>query len=257
MVMDGKGPDGVAPLPVRLARSLVAPVGDAYLTLRYLVKAARLRRRTEGVTDHGALFDAVSGFREFRPVQVRSEFLRLMERLGRRPPRAICEIGMAKGGTAFLFARVAAPDARIVTIDKGLHPPRAAAVRRFALKGQRIHCLHGDSHLEATLHRAQELAGTRCFDFLFIDGDHSYDGVRRDFELFSPWVEPEGVIAFHDIVLDFRTRHGRKTRTYTGGAPRFWEELKARSPGAEDFVENPEQDGFGIGLIPRAGGEGA
>ena len=33
---------------------------------------------------------------------------------------------------------------------------------------------------------------------LFIDGDHSYEGVRADFEAWSPRVAPGGVIAFHD-----------------------------------------------------------
>lgn len=35
---------------------------------------------------------------------------------------------------------------------------------------------------------------------LFIDADHSYEGVRRDFELWSPLVAPGGLIIFHDYV---------------------------------------------------------
>ena len=34
---------------------------------------------------------------------------------------------------------------------------------------------------------------------LFIDGDHSYEGTRLDFALWSPHVVPGGVIAFHDV----------------------------------------------------------
>jgi len=37
-------------------------------------------------------------------------------------------------------------------------------------------------------------------DFLFIDGDHTYEGVKRDFEMYSPLVRNGGIIAFHDIV---------------------------------------------------------
>jgi len=36
------------------------------------------------------------------------------------------------------------------------------------------------------------------FDFLFIDGDHSYSAVKRDFEEWSEKLEPSGFIAFHD-----------------------------------------------------------
>ncbi|MBC7851046.1 MAG: class I SAM-dependent methyltransferase [Chitinophagaceae bacterium] len=36
-------------------------------------------------------------------------------------------------------------------------------------------------------------------DFLFIDGDHSIEGCKSDFELFSPRIVPGGYIAFHDF----------------------------------------------------------
>ncbi|HEX9463018.1 MAG TPA: class I SAM-dependent methyltransferase [Alphaproteobacteria bacterium] len=34
---------------------------------------------------------------------------------------------------------------------------------------------------------------------LFIDGDHAYESVKRDFTLYAPHVEPEGLICFHDV----------------------------------------------------------
>ncbi len=234
-------------LPGRIARSIVARTGDAFLSLKYLRLARQLRDRTKGISDRGALFDAVAAFPEFRAAQVRPEFLALLARLAERPPRTICEIGMATGGTAFLFARIAAPDAVFVTIDCIHHPARRAAVRRFATADQRIFCLQGDSHQPSTLEEARRLVGGSGFDF-----DHSYEGVRADFELFAPFVRPEGRIAFHDIVLDYKTRHGRDTGTYTGGVPRYWTEVRSRCPAAEEFVDDPEQDGFGIGFIPRA-----
>jgi predicted O-methyltransferase YrrM len=44
-------------------------------------------------------------------------------------------------------------------------------------------------------------------DFLFIDGDHTYKGVKEDFEMYSPLVRKGGVIAFHDI-----TKHPHSNR---------------------------------------------
>jgi predicted O-methyltransferase YrrM len=35
---------------------------------------------------------------------------------------------------------------------------------------------------------------------IFIDGDHSYDAVRRDFELWEKHLVPGGVVAFHDCL---------------------------------------------------------
>src|SRR5205814_7117978 len=35
-------------------------------------------------------------------------------------------------------------------------------------------------------------------DFIFIDGDHSYEGLRGDWEAWNPLVAPQGIIALHD-----------------------------------------------------------
>jgi len=41
-------------------------------------------------------------------------------------------------------------------------------------------------------------------DFMFIDGDHSYEGIAKDWELFSCKIVPGGIIALHDTsVPDF------------------------------------------------------
>ena len=36
------------------------------------------------------------------------------------------------------------------------------------------------------------------FDFVLIDGDHSYEGVKSDFLKIRPYVRSGGVICFHD-----------------------------------------------------------
>ena len=35
-------------------------------------------------------------------------------------------------------------------------------------------------------------------DFIFIDGDHSYEGIKRDWEDWSKKIKPGGIIALHD-----------------------------------------------------------
>jgi predicted O-methyltransferase YrrM len=35
---------------------------------------------------------------------------------------------------------------------------------------------------------------------VFLDGDHSYVCTKADFERVAPWVAPEGVVAFHDVI---------------------------------------------------------
>jgi predicted O-methyltransferase YrrM len=61
------------------------------------------------------------------------------------------------------------------------------------------------AHLTAVRKRSGELrpADVRLpVHLAFIDGDHSYEAVRRDFDTVAQWLAPDGVIAFHDFAND-------------------------------------------------------
>jgi predicted O-methyltransferase YrrM len=60
-------------------------------------------------------------------------------------------------------------------------------------------------------------------DLLFIDGDHTYEGVKRDWELFVPYVNPFGVVLFHDTIWDLQPDAGTRRDM---GVPRFVDELR-------------------------------
>ena len=66
---------------------------------------------------------------------------------------------------------------------------------------------------------------TLPIDMLFIDGDHSYDGVRRDWDLFSPFVTQFGVVVFHDTTWELHP--GSEYSRDDMGVPRFVEDLRA------------------------------
>jgi predicted O-methyltransferase YrrM len=66
---------------------------------------------------------------------------------------------------------------------------------------------------------------TRQIDMIFIDGDHSYAGVKRDWDLFVPHVRPFGVVIFHDTLWDLMSNLGPVRADM--GVPRFVEELRA------------------------------
>jgi predicted O-methyltransferase YrrM len=67
-------------------------------------------------------------------------------------------------------------------------------------------------------------------DLLFIDGDHSYEGVKGDFEMFRPWLREHSLVAFHDSMWGFRpTRLDGSPHTLGGlGVPRFLDELRQK-----------------------------
>lgn len=95
------------------------------------------------------------------------------------------------------------------------------------------------------------LAGD-LIDFLFIDGPFLRWRLRRLLDVCTAG-PPGGHIAFRDIVPDYRTRSGIETDHDVGEVPRFWETIKHRYVNVLDFVEDREQDGYGIGLIEWPG----
>jgi predicted O-methyltransferase YrrM len=66
---------------------------------------------------------------------------------------------------------------------------------------------------------------SRPIDVLFIDGDHSYEGVRRDWELFSPHVRRMGIVIFHDTLWELAGDSSGYRRDDMG-VPRFVDELR-------------------------------
>ena len=58
-----------------------------------------------------------------------------------------------------------------------------------------------------------------------------------------------GVVAFHDIVPDFKTRYGKDSGMWVGEVPKYWKELKAQYSSTIEIIEDTQQDGQGIGLI--------
>ena len=70
----------------------------------------------------------------------------------------------------------------------------------------------GDSHLDETLNKVKEISPV--YDFLFIDGDHTYEGVKKDFEMYVPLVKERGLILMHDIT------------NKDAGVKDFWKEIK-------------------------------
>jgi predicted O-methyltransferase YrrM len=165
-----------------------------------------------------------------RPIlmgQVRSEILQLAKLLQANPPKRSLEIGTNYGGTLFLLCTISPPDAMIISVDLpsgrfgGGYPRRKAPLfRKFVTGDQELHLLRADSHSLRTKDRVMQILDGEKLDYIFIDADHTYAGVQRDFEMYSPLVRSGGIIAFHDIVT-----HEQKTECQV---EQFWNEVKHR-----------------------------
>lgn len=175
------------------------------------------------------------------PAQSRYEILELLKVLDELKPKTILEIGTLEGGTLFLFTRVVSKNATIISVDlppaKFIFKLRTPLYKTFAFKTQQLRLIKDDSHDKITLEKVKNILNDKKVDFLFIDGDHSYEGVKKDFDMYSGLVESNGIIAFHDILPQ-----------PDSGVDKFWNEIKPRYKYTE-IIDEKGKNKLGIGLI--------
>lgn len=162
-----------------------------------------------------------------RASQEDAELAWLLEAAAVWDPRSILEIGVARGGLTSRLCR-AFPEAAVAAIDPALpawHPDLGM-----------VRWLPGSSSDPAVIERASAWAP---FDLVFIDGDHSYEAVRSDWETY--WPLTRTALCFHDIV----------DGPETAGVPRLWREIKARPFIVREIVADWKQGWAGIGVVLR------
>jgi predicted O-methyltransferase YrrM len=127
---------------------------------------------------------------------------------------AIVEIGSYKGKSTVMMAKVAKHYGRgpIIAIDPhNFNSPELQEQRsetnRSSFDEYMSNIRNAGVEDLIETHRAYSsdvaLAWNRPIRFLWIDGDHTYQGAKGDFEGFSRHVSPEGVVAFHDALHEF------------------------------------------------------
>jgi predicted O-methyltransferase YrrM len=194
-----------------------------------------------------SVIDLAFQHRGISPIQRRSELLEFARIVERLRPKTVLEIGTCNGGTLLVLCRLADPTAKVISIDLpggkfggGYEFFRGPVLRRMKKSQQKLHLFRADSHKRETQVTFAHALESAKLDLLFIDGDHTYEGVRCDFEMYSQFVRSGGIIAFHDIVPG--------PRELVGEVSRFWTELKS-SCRHREIVEDPRQPWGGIGVL--------
>ena len=178
--------------------------------------------------------------------QRKNEFCSFIEFLNKHKISVIVEIGTADSGTHLLLSELVCWQKTMVAIDLEIRNRKSlSAINSY--NDKRLY-IEASSHSIGTHSQLLSLLKNKKIDLLFIDGDHSYEGVKKDFDLYKSSVSKNGIIAFHDIVPDSFSRTGIKTSSYVGEVPNFWNEIK-KNYKHKEFIESDAQDGCGIGII--------
>lgn len=116
------------------------------------------------------------------------ELWQLLRYAAELKPKVIVEIGVDGGGSLRTW-EAAFPAALVLGIE-------ANHTKRPELSD--LNVVFGRSAAGATVDELKTILRHRPIDVLFIDGDHSFAAVKRDYQLYEPLVRPGGIIAFHD-----------------------------------------------------------
>jgi glycosyltransferase involved in cell wall biosynthesis/GT2 family glycosyltransferase/predicted O-methyltransferase YrrM len=142
-------------------------------------------------------------------MQIPLEIENLQLTVVNRQPKIIVEIGTANGGTLARWLEV--PSAEIViSIDYpiGIHGGQGFEERTYVisdaleqanLTNKQFFAINGDSKDPYLVERLREILNGKKIDFLFIDGDHTYQGVKGDYDLYEQFLNENSIVGFHDI----------------------------------------------------------
>jgi predicted O-methyltransferase YrrM len=147
-------------------------------------------------------------------------------------PNVCVEIGSARGRSACYIGMALKENGigKLFAIDP--HEPTTwnddAAVDTFDVIRTNLATIGVTEQVEMLRSYSGDVAKAwnRPIDLIFIDGDHSYEGVKRDWDLFTPHVKEFGLVIFHDTIWDVRP--DPRWMRPDMGVPRFVEELRCK-----------------------------
>lgn len=169
--------------------------------------------------------------------QVPEEYAELLLWLKSKNFKHFLELGIGKGGS-FLLNTLFQP-----TLESSYAVDNCAYWKNDQLKSveEKISFLQSTSHAEIIFFNVSTddffLHNDKVFGCIFIDADHSYESVSKDFSNALKYLHPDGYIIFHDV-----------NSVFCPGLVRFWNEIKNET--CTEFIHSSK---CGIAIYKSSG----
>lgn len=256
-----------------LEKVLKAPVVD---DLAYHFSRKDLKIQMDSEEDISDIIDTVvnirPGYGQYKvySIQLSDELYQLLKLVRKENTERVLEIGTANGGSFYTWCRGIPGIEDVVSLDLpngryggGYNERKINIFESFSNKVN-MEFVRGNSHKESTYKEVANIAGEEGFDFIFIDGDHSFEGVKMDFQMYKQLLAEDGVIALHDIkhhpndpnVVNKRRKNtDAEDRHLNWGiahpdvnVKEFWDDI-CEEYQTKEIISHPDQTWGGIGVI--------
>ncbi len=172
-------------------------------------------------------------------------------------PEVAVEIGSAIGWSACMVGSALRDNGRGMLYAIDPHMPTewndGTVTDTFPIITRNVENLRLERHVSIVRKTSGDAAKgwSRKVDLIFIDGDHSYEGVKSDWELFLPHMHPFTVVVFHDTIWEVGNVR-EEFRREDMGVPRFVDELRRQG---YPVITSPNNCGVSL-VQPVIGGVG-
>lgn len=159
-------------------------------------------------------------------------FLKRYEKTKNLKIKSFLEIGFSHGIFNTIINKFFKLENNIAVDCLGAHINGRVLTANLRFKNLVLFCSSSDE--KKTLNHIKNICK---FDLIFIDANHEYEYVKKDFENYKQFIKKRGLIIFHDINLK------------KSGSKKFWNEIKKIYKNNKEIIINKQKFTYGYGII--------